>query len=251
MRYASLGSGSRGNATLVESATTCVMIDCGFNHKQTLLRLERLGKKPADITAICLTHEHGDHIAGVKLFSKRYGTPVYMTQGTANALEDIQSSVLINAGDVLDFGELEITSVAVSHDAAEPCQYVIRENHQRLGLLTDIGYACEAVLNAYQDCDAMILEANYDNALLDSGPYPESVKARIAGDRGHLSNEQSLALVKALQFENVHALAIAHVSGKNNHRETITSLFRQHFGKDVEKMDFVCQQRGMPWRTLA
>jgi phosphoribosyl 1,2-cyclic phosphodiesterase len=251
MRYASLGSGSRGNATLVESAKNCVMIDCGFNHKQTLLRLERLGKKPEDITAICLTHEHGDHIAGVKLFSKRYGTPVYMTSGTASALQDVRTGVIIQAGDTLHFGELEIASVAVSHDALEPCQYVIKEGNKRLGLLTDIGYACDAVLDAYRGCDAMILEANYDDELLENGDYPESVKARIAGDRGHLSNEQSLALVKALEFESVHALAIAHVSEKNNDQEAITSLFRQHFGKHVGQMDFVCQQQGMEWRTLA
>lgn len=251
MRYASLGSGSKGNATLVESDKSCVMIDCGFNHKQTLLRLERLGRRPEDITAICLTHEHGDHIAGVRLFSKRYGTPVYMTSGTAYGLQDVQTQVLIQAGDSLQFGELEIVSVAVSHDAAEPCQYVIKEGGKRLGLLTDIGYACDAVLDAYQGCDALILEANYDDELLENGYYPESVKARIAGERGHLSNEQSLALIKALEFKNVHALAIAHVSEKNNHQETIKSLFRQHFGSEVEQMDFICQQQGMSWRTLA
>ena len=250
MRYASLGSGSRGNATLVESASSCVMIDCGFNHKQTLLRLQRLGKTPEDITAICLTHEHGDHIAGVKLFAKRYGTPVYMTRGTASALEEVQSQVRIQAGDLMNFGELDITSVAVSHDAKEPCQYVIKEHNKRLGVLTDIGYACEAVLDAYQSCDALILEANYDDEQLENGDYPESVKERIAGDRGHLSNRQSLDLLKELEFENIHALAIAHVSEKNNHREAIKSLFRQHFGEQVEKMDFVCQQQGMAWRTL-
>ncbi|MBV1872967.1 MAG: MBL fold metallo-hydrolase [Gammaproteobacteria bacterium] len=251
MRYASLGSGSKGNATLVESGDSCVMIDCGFNHKQTVSRLQQAGKTAEDITAICLTHEHGDHVAGAKLFSKRYGTPVYMTKGTAEALKDIATQVLIEAGEVLCFGEMALTGVAVSHDAREPCQYVVEEKGKRLGVLTDIGFACEAVLKAYQGCDALILEANYDDALLEEGYYPESVKARIAGDGGHLSNEQSLGLLKALGFNKPHALSIAHVSEKNNCREAIISLFRQHFGEDVEKMDFICQQNGMQWRTLA
>lgn len=253
MRFASLGSGSKGNATLVESGDTCLMIDCGFNLKQTLIRLQRSGRKPEDITAIFLTHEHGDHIAGVSLFAKRFSTPVYLTAGTAeaDALQSLKGPEIIKGGESYAVGSLLIHTSSVSHDAREPCQFVVEDCSHRLGILTDVGYACAEVQRAYADCDSLVLEANYDEGMLAAGGYPEHLKRRVAGDRGHLSNRQALALLQDLKFDNLKNLAIAHVSEKNNHPDQITKLFVEEFGEQVEKMDFICQKQGLDWRAVS
>ena len=252
MRFASLGSGSKGNATLVESGDTCLMIDCGFNLKQTLMRLQKIGRKPEDITAIFLTHEHGDHIAGVRLFVKHFSTPVYLTAGTAEAevLQCLHNPVIIKGGESYAVGSLRVHATSVSHDAKEPCQFVVEDGTYRLGVLTDAGYACEAVQSAFVDCDSLILEANYDEDMLASGAYPEHLKRRVAGDRGHLSNKQALALLQNLNFENFKNLIIAHVSEKNNHPDKITQLFRETLGEEIKKMDFICQKQGLDWRAV-
>ncbi len=218
MRFASLGSGSRGNGTLVESANACVLIDCGFSVKETVKRLARVERSADDLDAILVTHEHSDHIAGVAALSKRYRIPFYASHGTAAYKSLAQSEwfrpIDLHCGFAVE--DIQVTPVAVPHDAREPCQFVFRCGTETLGLLTDLGSVTPWVCEQYASCDALVLECNHDEDLLQAGPYPPGLKARVAGDWGHLSNRQSAHLLSQIQRERLQLLAMAHLSEQNN-----------------------------------
>lgn len=218
MQFASLGSGSRGNGTLVESGNACVLVDCGFSVKETVKRLARVGRSADDLDAILVTHEHSDHVAGVAALSKRFGIPFYASHGTA-AYKSLAESEWFRPIDLhasFAVEDIRVTPVAVPHDAREPCQFVFRCGDETLGLLTDLGSVTPWVCEQYASCDALVLECNHDEALLQAGPYPPALKARVAGDWGHLSNRQSAYLLSQLQRDQLKLLALAHLSEQNN-----------------------------------
>ncbi|MEG0821106.1 MAG: MBL fold metallo-hydrolase, partial [Burkholderiaceae bacterium] len=205
LRFTSLGSGSGGNALLVEAgeggARTRVLIDCGFSARQCALRLERRGVVPESIDAILVTHEHSDHVAGVAAFSRRHRVPVYCSEGTARAAGlidaklDLQTMV---SGSREAIGAIELDPFEVPHDAAEPLQFVLSDGARRLGVVTDLGHPTALVEEALAQLDGLVLECNHDPGLLAAGPYPAFLKARVAGDRGHLSNPQAAGLLARL-----------------------------------------------------
>ena len=218
MRFASLGSGSKGNATLVECVDTRLLIDCGFSARETVRRLALLGLEPEQLSAILVTHEHSDHCAGVAVLARKYHLPVYMTHGTyrTGRCGEIADINTFNCGTDFELGGVEIATVAVPHDAKEPCQYVFRAAGKTLGVLTDLGSITPTVVSAYQRCDALLLEFNHDQKMLMEGPYPESLKRRVDSDWGHLNNQQSADILGQIDTQNLQHLVVAHVSDKNN-----------------------------------
>jgi len=234
LRFASLGSGSKGNGTLVEAGDTCVLLDCGFTLKDTERRLARLGKTPADIDAILVTHEHSDHIKGVPAFANKYQTTVYASYGTGNygarrgdsakSLNQQSYFQAIQLNQNFSIGSLNISPVAVPHDAREPCQYVIAKGEKSFGLLTDLGSITPLVLAHYKQCDALFLECNHDVQMLADGPYPYSLKRRVGGDWGHLSNVQAAELLCGVENERLQHVVMAHLSEQNNTPELAFSV---------------------------
>jgi phosphoribosyl 1,2-cyclic phosphodiesterase len=251
MRFASLGSGSKGNGTLVETAETCVLVDCGFTVKDTVRRLERLGKVPGDIDAILVTHEHSDHIKGVPAFASKFNIEVYASYGTASykSLYEKPFFRQIQLNTPFNIGQLHVSPIAVPHDAREPCQYVFSKGEKSFGLLTDLGSITPLVLAEYQQCDALFLECNHDVQMLADGPYPYSLKRRVGGDWGHLSNVQAAEVLSAVKLEKLQHVVLAHLSEKNNTQELALSALSDVLGgRDV--LVSADQEQGLDWLVL-
>ncbi|PKM30147.1 MAG: MBL fold metallo-hydrolase [Gammaproteobacteria bacterium HGW-Gammaproteobacteria-11] len=252
MRYCSLGSGSRGNATVVEYGTTRLLIDCGFSLKATEQRLAIAGLSPRQLTAILVTHEHADHVQGVERLARRYQLPVYMTAGTRRAMGSVDLAFeRIELDCPLRIGELDVLPVAVPHDANEPCQFVFDSGQQRFGILTDTGAITPWIVESYGELDGLFLEANYDPEMLANGPYPPSLRARVGGDLGHLSNQQSAALLEKLNLNRLRHVAIAHISEKNNRPDLALGALQQAMNGWHGELLLAEQNQGLPWQTIA
>jgi phosphoribosyl 1,2-cyclic phosphodiesterase len=251
MRFASLGSGSRGNATLVEWAAGSLLIDCGFSVRETESRLQRLGKQAQELSAILVTHEHGDHIKGVAALARRYRLPVYMTPGTYHSrnLGELPDLRLIRGYTPFELNGLAVTPVAVPHDAREPAQFVFEYAGRRLGILTDLGSITPHVESCYQGCDAMVLEANHDPAMLASGSYPYSLKQRVGGQWGHLSNHQAAGFLQRLDTARLQHLVVAHISQQNN-TLALAQTALAPVTADIRQVTFACQNQGFDWLAL-
>lgn len=250
MRFAVLGSGSRGNATLVQAGTTTLMVDCGFSLAETEARLTRLGVAPEAIAALLITHEHGDHAAGAASFASRYAVPLWCTAGTRAGCERLgmKTAELFQPCAVFHIGELEITPVTVPHDAREPTQFVFSDGRHRLGLLTDTGSVTPHIRRLLAGCHGLILECNHDRDMLQAGPYPAKLKKRVAGPLGHLSNEQAAELLATLPLPNLQHLVAAHLSEKNNTPELARRALTAALGCGMEAVEIAGQELGLPWR---
>ena len=252
MRFAVLGSGSRGNSALVSSSDTRVLIDCGFALRETIKRLARLGMHPGELDAILVTHEHADHVNGVELLARHYGIPVYLSDGTLRGLrKPLQPAGLLKAGQRLELKDLEVTAVGVAHDAREPLQYVISDGRRRFGQLTDLGSVTAEVLECYRGLDALVVEANHDSEMLERGPYPYPLKVRVGGQWGHLNNRQSAEFVAELGWEGLQHLVLAHLSEKNNTPQLARQCFVDTLGCDPDWLQVADQHSGLDWRTIA
>ncbi|MFT5711402.1 MAG: phosphoribosyl 1,2-cyclic phosphodiesterase [Halioglobus sp.] len=221
MRFASLGSGSKGNATLVQGGETVVMVDCGFSVRETTRRLERFGLTPHQLDAILVTHEHSDHCSGVAALSRKFSIPVYMTHGTQSSgrCDDCFETLNFAFSQNFTVGALEVEAVAVPHDAKEPSQYRFFCDGKSLGVLTDLGSVTQHVIERYRGCDALVLELNHDQKMLQSGSYPHHLKRRVGGDWGHLNNAQAASLLEEIYHSGLRQLVVAHISENNNTRE--------------------------------
>ncbi|WP_444903910.1 MBL fold metallo-hydrolase [Microbulbifer sp. CnH-101-E] len=251
LRFASLGSGSKGNGTLVASGDQCLLVDCGFTIKETERRMSRLGMSPADLAAILVTHEHSDHLSGVAPLARKYGLPIYLTPGTLRARDigKLPQVHLIEGHQPFLIGDIQVTPVAVPHDAREAAQYVFRSRGSSLGLLTDLGTVTPHVESHFADCDALVLEANHDPQMLAQGPYPPSLKRRVGGAYGHLSNQQAAGFLQRVGYEQLQHLVVAHISEKNNTLELARSALAEMV-ESVENCIFACQQEGFDWLTV-
>ena len=222
MRFAVLGSGSRGNATLIESGATRILVDCGFGLRETERRLAELGADAGSIAAIVVTHEHGDHVSGVARLAGRYDIEVWSSPGTwkgAGCPDVGRLRLFAGHGRGFRIGDLMLRPIPVPHDAREPCQLVIDGDAGRLGLLTDAGTVTPKMCDALQDCDALMLEANHDPRMLRDGPYPASLQRRVGGPFGHLSNQQAAHLLDAVLHAGLKQVLLSHISAKNNRAE--------------------------------
>lgn len=251
MRIASLGSGSRGNATLVQHGNTTLLVDNGFSLKQFTQRLQRLEIEPQGIDAVLLTHEHGDHSGGVQRLCASHGIPLWTAVGTARAMlpPDFEFHSLV-AGHAVIIGEIEVLPVTVPHDANEPLQFIFHQidNGRRLGLLTDTGHITSHIVEAFDRLDGLLLEFNYDPGMLENGPYPEMLKQRVGGNHGHLSNLQSVDLLRQIDTGNLVCLIAAHISEKNNAPGIVEALIRQL--EDVPQPVLANQNAGFDWITI-
>lgn len=251
MRIASLGSGSRGNATLVQYRDTTLLVDNGFSLKQFTRRLERLEIELDAIDAVLLTHEHGDHSGGVERLCARHEIPLWTAVGTARAAlsPDFEYQRLV-AGRAVTIGGIEIIPVTVPHDASEPLQFIFHQldNGKRLGILTDTGHITRHIVEAFSCLDALLLEFNYDVEMLASGPYPDMLKQRVGGNLGHLSNEQSLDLLRQIDTDNLNCLIAGHISEKNNRSAIVDQLIRKI--ENVPVPVLADQEAGFDWISI-
>lgn len=252
MRLASLGSGSKGNATLVAAGETLVMVDCGFSLRETRRRMARLGVDPDQLDAVLVTHEHSDHSAGVGVLSRNHNVPVYLTHGTASTgrVDGCASTVRINAGECFSIGDLDIEAVPVPHDAREPCQYLFRCGEFRWGVLTDLGSITQHVIDSYRQCDGLLLEFNHDLEMLWDGNYPEQLKHRVGGDWGHLNNDQAVSFLQATGVDNLRHLVVAHVSENNNCLDRAREALSEVMDPADSRLVIADQGDGFDWLAL-
>jgi len=253
VRFASLGSGSSGNASLVASEEAVLLVDCGFGIRDTVRRLERLDISPEDITAILVTHEHGDHFKGVAPLARKFNLPVYLTPGTLLAREvgKIPQTHFIRNYAPFTIADIQVEPVAVPHDAREPAQFVFKCQGLKLGVLTDLGSVTPHVVAAYNGCHGLLVEANHDLDMLWNGPYPPSLKSRVASDWGHLNNVQTAELLELLHFNGLQQLVVGHISKKNNSVEAVkTSLARHCQLSNPDSAIYACQDEGFSWLEL-
>lgn len=248
MRFASLGSGSKGNATLVQAGDALVMVDCGFSLRETTRRLARLDLDPGQLSAILVTHEHSDHSSGVAKLSRKHGIPVYLTHGTADSGRCDGASELrcFNCEERFDIAGLAVQAVTVPHDAAEPCQYRLDYQGRSLGILTDLGCITPHVVESYRGCDSLLLEFNHDTGMLQAGNYPQQLKRRVGGDWGHLNNEQAADLLRQLQASSLNNLVVAHISENNNSRDLAGQALASAL-ESTEQVVWACQLEGFGW----
>jgi phosphoribosyl 1,2-cyclic phosphodiesterase len=256
VQFCCLGSGSKGNATLVRFQEQLVMVDCGFSLKYIAQAMSDKACSPNQLTAILVTHEHADHIQGVNTLAKRLCVPVYCTAGTfrsgkINPQLDVR---IIQDSQAFQLGNLQATAVTVPHDANEPCQFHFQANAKKLGILTDLGSISEHVFSAFADCHALLLEANHDKAMLMAGPYPPSLKHRVASDWGHLSNDQAAQFLHngfsaEQRMQNLSTLVLGHISEKNNSLHSVKQLFGD-FEKRVSQVLYASQQTGFSWLSV-
>ncbi len=253
MRFASLGSGSKGNGTLVASATTRVLIDCGFTLKDAERRLARMGIEAGQLAAILVTHEHGDHLGGVGRLARRHGVPVYLTHGTARSWRDADGVEVrrFDPDHAFDVGDLHVEPFAVPHDAAQPCQFRLSHQGRQFGVVSDLGHVTPHVVSHLQACDALLLECNHDVAMLADGPYPFSLKRRVGGHFGHLSNLQAASLLRQLDRSRLQHLILTHLSEVNNTPQLARGAILEVLEEDPEWCRCADQSEGMAWCEVA
>ena len=254
MRFASLGSGSEGNALIVQVGATVVMMDCGFGLAATEARLARAGLMPDDIDAILVTHEHSDHIGGVARFARKHQRPVWLTHGTAKVFnQGALPNALINFVDPHEaflVGDIQVTPYFVPHDAFEPVQYVFSDGSARLGVLTDTGSITAHIEKTLSGCDALVLECNHDLDMLMNGPYPPSLKKRVAGKFGHLDNLTAASLLAAIDCSRLKHILAAHLSQRNNLPALATAALAGALGCESGWIGIAGQANGFDWREI-
>jgi phosphoribosyl 1,2-cyclic phosphodiesterase len=227
----SLASGSNGNCYYIGNEHEAVLIDAGISCRETERRMSRLTLSMRKIRAIFISHEHTDHTRGSEVISRKYNIPVYITAAThrnSRLWIDPQLVKPFYTDDPVNIGGLSIHAFAKRHDASEPHSFTVTGNGTTVGVLTDIGTACEHVVRHLSQCHAAFLEANYDEKMLEEGRYPLFLKRRIRGDDGHLSNHQALELFTTHKPPFMSLLVLSHLSAQNNSPQLVYDLFSRH-----------------------
>lgn len=253
MKFASLGSGSEGNALLVAVGRTQVLMDCGFGLQDTLLRLAKLGMVAEQLSGIVVTHEHGDHVGGVARLARKFDLPVWLTHGTLRNQPGAFSGIRIHEIDShrpFAIGEIEIIPYPVPHDAAEPVQFVFNDGARRLGVLTDAGCSTAYIEQTLAGCHALVLECNHDSDMLTNGDYPYSLKQRIGGRFGHLSNQDAAAILSRLDTSRLQHLVAAHLSRKNNTAALAVQAVSHVLNCEAGWIGVATQEDGFAWREI-
>jgi phosphoribosyl 1,2-cyclic phosphodiesterase len=234
------------------------MLDCGFAIRETERRLAKRGMTPGDLAGILVTHEHQDHVGGVFKFARRHHVPVWLTYGTYQAVKKDSDGVDVRFcrdGERLAIGSIEVIPYTVPHDAREPVQYVIDDKRFRLGVLTDAGQSTPHLINALGGCDALMLECNHDKGMLANSSYPWSLKQRIGGAYGHLSNETAAEILAALDISRLRIVVGAHLSRQNNTPELAHEALRAALQTNAmavpAEVRIACQEEGFDWIELS
>ncbi len=259
MKFSVLGSGSAGNSTIIECGSTRILIDAGLSAKQLCLRLASIGIDPATLSAILLTHEHGDHTRGLRNFLKKHPVPVYATGETAHVVRDQEIPGAIwrtfEAGQGFTINHLSVESFPIQHDAVDPVGYVVANQDFRLGLLSDAGFVTSGVKLRLKNLSALFVEANYDDELLEADTKrPWAIKQRIASRHGHLSNVQVGELLREIAHPDLTQIVFGHLSSDCNCPKKVTSLFTNLFremGHPHTALHCATQASPTPWFRLS
>ena len=227
MRMVSIASGSSGNCIYIGSESTHILVDAGISNKRIQQGLKEIGLKGEDLSGILITHEHSDHIRGLGVLARKYGLPIYATKGTIAAIRRTKSLGTINdglfhpitAGEPFTIGGITVDPVHISHDAADPVAYFFESGQKRIGVVTDLGYYDDVIMEKMKNLDALLVEANHDIHMLQAGSYPYPLKQRILGERGHLSNESCGQLLSRILHDSLKYILLGHLSRENNYPE--------------------------------
>lgn len=254
LRFRSLGSGSTGNATLVEvhsaGRVSRLLVDCGFGIRQLDARLTRAGVAASDIDAVFITHEHSDHIGCAHAFSRKHGAAVWMSEGTwlATGAPDYAGRLhFARDGQDIVVGDLMLTPFTVPHDAREPLQLRCTDGARTLGVLTDLGHASAHVMARLQGLQALVLESNHDPELLAQSSYPPFLKRRVGGNYGHLSNQAAAEIARAVHHAGLRHVLAAHLSEQNNRPELVRALLAEALGTQPDDVLTANAAEGSCW----
>lgn len=254
MRFASLASGSRGNALVVESGGTRLMLDCGLAPRETERRLVRLDLAPSDIDAVLVTHEHSDHADGALAFAARHGIKVWLTHGTWRAIAPAtppdERAHIIDSHTPFAIGDVEVRPFPVPHDAREPAHFVFSDGARRVGVLTDTGTSTPHIEAMLTGCEALVLECNHDARMLAEGSYPAWLKSRVGGAFGHLANEAAARLLAALDTGSLQHIVAAHLSQENNTPDLARKALSGALNCEPDWIGVAGQEHGFDWRSV-
>lgn len=224
MRFVSIASGSSGNCIYTGTDNTHILVDAGISAKRIEKGLFEVGLKPSELSGICITHEHSDHIKGLGVLARKYEIPIYGTEGTLDEIrkvkslgeypEELLNPILPDAK--FSIGDLDILPFHINHDAADPVAYRIQNGTKSVAVATDLGHYNQYTIDHLLDLDAVLLESNHDRRMLESGPYPYYLKRRILGDFGHLSNENAGRLLNCILNDKLKHILLGHLSKENN-----------------------------------
>ncbi|WP_339136794.1 MAG: MBL fold metallo-hydrolase [Candidatus Electrothrix sp. GW3-4] len=231
MKFSVLGSGSKGNCTLIESGSTAILIDAGFSGKELSRRLALIDRSPEDLDAILITHEHGDHTSGVGVMSRRCNLPVFANHGTHQASEarvkQLHQRCEFATGTGFDLDDLHIHPFCISHDTVDPVGFLVSDGVNSVAYCTDTGKITTLIRQRLRHCQALILEANYDPEMLLTGPYPMPIKQRVRSNQGHLANQDAAAFLAELCTTEVRHVVLAHLSETNNRPKLVAAQVEQ------------------------
>lgn len=255
MRFSVLGSGSGGNATVVEAGDLRLLVDAGLSAKQLVLRMIRMGIDPARLDGILLTHEHGDHVRGLKILLKQFDIPVYATAATARVVREVGITggnwKLFEAGQTFGIGGTRIDTFSIQHDAVDPVGFVFHHAERRLGLVSDAGFVTRSMTERLRNLNALFVEANYDDALLEADlKRPWATKQRISSRHGHLSNRQVAELLSEIAHPLLTRIVLGHLSGDCNHPEVAIRHLRaclDGLGHMATELHCACQDTPSDW----
>lgn len=225
------------------------MVDCGLSLKAVEKRLDQLGRSPVDVSALLVTHEHSDHIQGVTRFARRWGTPVYMTPGTASSpsVAGITRLTTVNCHREFEIENISVQPFPVPHDAKEPCQFAFSVGGRRLGVLTDTGHITSHISDRLTGCDALAIESNHDLEMLRRGPYPAAIKSRVASSVGHLNNAQAAELLEKIGHGDLQWVVALHISGQNNSHDDVRAALSGALVNGADTLHLAEQDTPSDW----
>ncbi|MCX6928446.1 MAG: MBL fold metallo-hydrolase [Verrucomicrobia bacterium] len=258
VRLTILGSGSSGNCAYVETDETRVLIDAGFSLRQIRQRLATIGRTPENLTGILITHEHSDHVQSLPLLSAKLGIPVYCNRPTQEAVEYQLKTRLVcrlfTTGASFEVGDIQVDTFSIPHDAQDPVGYLLRTSAGNIGFLTDLGHTTRLALERVRPANALVLEANHDVKMLQDCPRrPWSLKQRILGRHGHLSNEAAAEAAEMIMSAELRHLYLGHLSRECNHPELahrVVNNCLQRIGATHVKLELTSQAHPCPTLTL-
>ncbi len=248
LRVCVLGSGSKGNSTLVSTEKTRILIDAGLNRRETFARLSAVGERTDGFDAILISHEHADHVNGLRLLGIEWKAPIHITRPTYNTISwdaKLSAFEFFTPGVQFAIGDIEITPFSIPHDAIDPVAFTLESQGIKIGLVTDLGYVHEVVKQRVKGCHCLIFESNHDLDMLKVGPYPWHVKQRVMSRHGHLSNMATAGFLTEDFDGEAQVLVLAHLSETNNHPEiarlTAEQALAQHSGSERTSLHVASQ----------
>ena len=250
MKVCVLGSGSKGNCTLVESGDTAILIDAGFSGVEIRRRLSSIGRSIDDITAVLVTHEHNDHISGAGILSRQAQIPLYANSATYRAtgkrLGKLFSLSEFGTGEPFLLNDLQIHPFSVSHDTADPVGFIITDGVNRVGYCTDTGKITTLIEHHLQECEALILESNHDQKMLREGPYPLYLQQRVSSNKGHLANEDAGRFLQKMALKNLRYVILAHLSETNNQPDLALKSAHQFLDACTDHIEVIAAPQHTP-----